>query len=408
MSESQFAIDIAGEQQPIEFIGSARERLVVIAPAVTLPVADAICAKWHELRNDATVVLDSDPEVYRLGYGDEASLNRLTETAALMDVAIRRQPGLRLGIVIADARTLIYSPTPRLIEAGPNTPGSANALYIGAPPAALERDIDASGGRPRVGGGTLQEGDLTRIRRDLADNPPQKFDIARRMTVFNAYFEFVEFELTGVHIERKRVPIPAHLLGVADQKTREQIRSHFQVVPDGSKLSGEALRHDRDLIARRFLCVIPNFGTVVRRSDKPAFKEAVEALKKSVEVFRQKLQAELQQSMDKSRRELVKALLPGVQRHPPKQWRFSDGRKPDKEACRVYIEQELEQAFGSAERVLSGMDVTLRFKGVTYEMLKDDEFLKAAEKVRLDVKRLHEEFDAAKAAPAVSQTGGLP
>jgi hypothetical protein len=106
--------------------------------------------------------------------------------------------------------------------------------------------------------------------------------------------------------------------------------------------------------------------------------------------------------MDKSRRELVKALLPGVQRHPPKQWRFSDGRKPDKNACRVYIEQELEQTFGSAERLLSGMDVTLRFKGVTYEMLKDDEFLKAADKARLDVKRLHEEFGAAKAAPPVT------
>ena len=41
MSESQFAIDIAGEQQLVEFIGSARERLVVIAPAVTLPVAES-------------------------------------------------------------------------------------------------------------------------------------------------------------------------------------------------------------------------------------------------------------------------------------------------------------------------------------------------------------------------------
>jgi hypothetical protein len=87
MSEPQFAIDIAGEQQLVEFVGSARERLVVIAPAVTLPVAEAICAKWHELRNDVTIVLDTDPEVYRLGYGDEAALNRLTETAALLDVA---------------------------------------------------------------------------------------------------------------------------------------------------------------------------------------------------------------------------------------------------------------------------------------------------------------------------------
>ena len=65
--------------------------------------------------------------------------------------------------------------------------------------------------------------------------------------------------------------------------------------------------------------------------------------------------------MDKSRQELVKALLPGVQRNPPKEWRFSDGRKPDKDTCRTFIEQELERAFGSAQRVLGGMEVGLQF-----------------------------------------------
>lgn len=43
------------------------------------------------------------------------------------------------------------------------------------------------------------------------------------------------------------------------------------------------------------------------------------------------------------------------------------------------------------------MEVGLQFKGVTYETLKEEGFLAAATKAGLDVKRLHEEFEAAKA-----------
>jgi hypothetical protein len=155
---------LPANKQLVEFIDSARERVVVIAPAVTLPVAEAICAKWHELRNDATVVLDTDPELYRLGYGDEASLNRLTETAALLDVAIRSQPGVRLGIVIADARTLIYSPTPRLIEAGPNTSGCRRRFMTGPVrrPGLVQRDGCVMGGARCGQGVALPPGRLAR------------------------------------------------------------------------------------------------------------------------------------------------------------------------------------------------------------------------------------------------------
>src|SRR5690606_582210 len=125
-------------------------------------------------------------------------------------------PGLRLCVVVADHRTLIFAPTPQLIEAGPNTTVGANAIYLGSPSAALERDLSAEGGRPKIGAEPLTAEDAQRVRCDLEENPPQSFDIARRMRVFNSYYEFVDLELTGVQIDRKQVRIPAHLMGVAD------------------------------------------------------------------------------------------------------------------------------------------------------------------------------------------------
>src|SRR3954469_3763887 len=115
--------------------------------------------------------------------------------------------------------------------------------------------------------------------------------------------------------------------------------AHFKLVREGSELSGNALRKDRDLIARQLLKVIENYGSVVRRADKSKLIEQVEHLRKAIESFKQKLENSLQKSIDKGREELVKALLPAVQRKPPKSWRFSDGRKPDKAACRTFIEQ---------------------------------------------------------------------
>jgi hypothetical protein len=401
MTEDPCAMAIVGDAQVIEFVGPAMQRLIVIAPAVTKEVATAIVEAAVRLpHGQTTVILDTDPEVYRLGYGDPKSLEMLEQGAASGQSVLRRQPGLRLCIVIADSQTLIYAPTPKLIEAGPNTFGGANAIYLGPPPVALERELDPDEGRPRIGAEpfTSKDGDV--VRRDLDDNPPQAFDIARRMRVFNAYYEFVELELTGIHIDRKQVRIPEHLLGVADERTRARLRSHFRLIPEDSELSGEPLRNDRDLIARKFLTTVPRFGSVVRRTDKTAMEDEVSALRARIETFKETLKQQLQASMDHAREELVEALLPGVSANPPKKWCASDGRKPDGETCRRFLEQDLVHAFGKASRLLSGMEIILRFKGLTYETLNDKKFIEAATRAGLDVARLHEEFNAAKGQPS--------
>jgi hypothetical protein len=43
------------------------------------------------------------------------------------------------------------------------------------------------------------------------------------------------------------------------------------------------------------------------------------------------------------------------------------------------------------------MQVKLLFKGVTYETLTSEDFMKACQKAGLDLDHLHEQFDAARA-----------
>lgn len=406
MSNDAFAVDVVTDNGVADFISSARERVIFVAPALSVAVARALCRQWRVLGRDrVAVIVDTDPEVYRLGYGEQAGLDALASFVEETGATLRRQPGIRICIVIVDAKTLVYAPTPQLIEAGPNTNGGANALFLGPPPPALERDLGSNDHPPRLGAGKLTAGNVESIKSDLKENPPQRFDIARRMNVFNSYYEFVERELLGVRIDRKRIRIPRHLLGVADKKTRDQISSHFQLCADGSALSGEQLRKDRDLISRRYLTLIKHYGCVVKRAEKPKLVAEVEGLRERVSEFSATLAQELQDSIDQSRGDLFEALLPAVLKTPPEEWCSSSGRRPDEAACRKFLQQDLKAAFGRAERLLSGMTVDLKFKGITFETLNDREFLVAADKAGLDVSRLHEEFEAARAS---EKTRALP
>ncbi len=115
-------------------ISCAKQRVVVIVPGLSESVAKVLVAKWIELGKDGVqVVLDPDPEICRLGFGDLEALSLLHAAAARFGVRIHQQHGLRVGVIITDETTTIFSPTARLIEAG-GLPGERlNAIRFDGP-----------------------------------------------------------------------------------------------------------------------------------------------------------------------------------------------------------------------------------------------------------------------------------
>src|SRR4051794_38053510 len=103
----------------IAAIDDARERIVFLAPGIDKSTAGSLTKAWHRLGPDAiTVILDVDPEVIRLGYGTEDGLDELQKTATDLGQPIGHQPGVRICVIVADETSLIFTPTPLLIEAG--------------------------------------------------------------------------------------------------------------------------------------------------------------------------------------------------------------------------------------------------------------------------------------------------
>ena len=62
-----------------------------------------------------------------------------------------------------------------------------------------------------------------------------------------------------------------------------------------------------------------------------------------------------------------------------------------------WLSADLVRSFGEAADYIKKMEVSLIFKGVTYESLKNDKFIETARKHLHSVKELYEEFDTAKA-----------
>jgi hypothetical protein len=240
--------------------------------------------------------------------------------------------------------------------------------------------------------------DVVRTTEDLAADPPVRFDLARKVRVFNARFEFVEFELHGLFLSRKRVRIESDLVGLAgDPKAQKLLQSSFQLIENNSESSGNRVIDLKKHIVKEYLISLPGYGTVVLRTRKEQFEKAVGTLKRYVERFQKRLKVQLQAAMDSNRETLTQALLPGVVARPPKRWSRFIGNNPRREEIERVLRAELAKTFGKAEDVLHDMEVKAIFKGVTYESLNDPEFIRVASEEIPSLDLLHDEYDAAKA-----------
>lgn len=402
MSPSQVSVVSLDDGQLIELINRAESNLLFISPGVTKLVAEALARKWGEIGPGAvSILMDVDPEVCRLGYGTVEGLELLQRTAQKMGREIYHRPGIRIGFVVSDRTTMIFSPIPLLIEAESTQLPRPNALLLGASapgePSMLARfkqeAEDLIQGGERVGADKLEE-----VTKDLAANPPLKFDLARVVRVFNAQFQFVEFELSGLLISRMRAPIPSDLMGLAkDPQTQKLLHSTFKLVRDDSKVSGEKIFELKKKISNNYLVPLKGYGVVCLRVNKEALLKEVGDLCDEITHFQHVVENQLQTEMDANRATLVKALLPAVCANPPERWTRFIGPKPSKLAVKDHLLAELNKCFGTAKGLIKDMKANVIFKDVTYESLSDPSFIEIARKAIPSLKALHEEYAAAKA-----------
>jgi hypothetical protein len=393
---------VASDEALVELISRARNRLVVIAPALTQAVANALSRRFDDLGDAMTVILDSDPEVYRLGFGDQAALETIRTASAKNLFDLREQAGVRIGVVISDHTTMVYSPVSKNIEAGSTSVEKPNAIMLSG--SAADRIATAAGSntaedapRPEVGNKALEPSKVKQMQTDLKANPPKPFDITRKMNVFTSKVQYVEFSASNYRLTTRQIPLPSELVDVADDDLRNRISSRMRAPLDAIgklevkidydgksesiKVDDDWLNNERKRVEHEYTYPINNFGRVILYTDRDAFNKATSRFKSIVEKYQGAMHDALVTKQAEFEKRIVDEFSRRWEQHPPKhfaRW----GIEPTPEKIGADLQKVAQELFQSAI-TFDPPVVKILYKNVAPENIRDKRFLDELKRIML-------------------------
>lgn len=445
---------VINEATLVQAVEQCRQRLVYIAPGITEPIVKAMgkLMARHPLPS-LTVIIDTDPEVCRLGYGTVEGLKSLQNLAEMQMFPVREQPGLRLGVLVCDEQLAVYSPTPLLIEAGSNRVDQPNALNLGmvagqeaghsevpggagATVSALDVVLKACAAegesdpaiplasQAEIGANVASPDSLKAALLDLALLPPKPYDVARTERVYNTKLQYVEFEVTGYKLTARRVQIPTDLLVGTDKALETRMRNTFSLLEGQDSLivqiadadpktghpvidkqgrpvmvnySERSIEDERKKIHADFLTPVTGHGQLIPKMRRAGFDIRFKWFEARVASFSAAVSASLAEAVEISVNDLTDALLPGVLKNPPTRlMKHSLLLRPSDIDFRDAVRADLTKSFNLGDRFFKPV-VKVNFKDLTYETIKDEKFRALLNKAfpSLGQQGIFEEHDSA-------------
>jgi hypothetical protein len=362
-----------------------------ILPAPASALADLAKRIGPEL---IKVCLDFDERVFRMGFGTLKAIESLREAGIEVDSIA----GLRTGIVVIDESGYIFSPTALYLEAEPLPDLAPNAMRLAkyqaaevlarlSPEAktiaiALAKTEDE---RERIRNQAAEvpsekvtEKQFSEVKQRLDEAPPVQFDIARQVRVFTAYIQYVDLSLSGAAIERRRVAIPGSIQSLGSGEDLEgRLRTTVDLVARGGKLSSKALHDALNQIRKDFTPSLgKKHGRVVLKGARPHLEDRLTKLRGELAEHQQRVERELQENLDESKKQIIEHYLPLVLSNPPDAVRGQFLVLGETEA-KAWLESELDRVFPTADSMVKEMQLDVSYKDVTFETLDSDDFLEA-------------------------------
>jgi hypothetical protein len=390
------AFTTATDSSLINLIQGARTRLALIAPAMTTPVARALAARMADLPDlSLTVILDADAEVYRMGYGDPEALEIIRKASKEAMFDLREQPGVRIGVVISDDRTMVYAPVSRNVEAGSTTEEKPNAIMLeGRSTERLAQAAGAAEGETEVGLIGIAPERVDQMEADLKANPPRPFDLTRRLTVFVTEVQFIELRVPNATFSSRKIKLPPSFQKLEDADLRRDIEQNLKIPIDlateveikikswrgeeALKVNEAYILRERDNIERAFFHDWKGRGKVILRKDKQQLKRELDRLVAVITAYHGALKNKFEEGKAAFRKRLISEFLAVWQKSPPDH--LSRRGIPTEDACRLDIEHEANDMFNKAV-TLGTTEAKLIYKDISIEDLQDEELMASLRKV---------------------------
>jgi hypothetical protein len=410
----------------VRLTSQATQRLVFIAPGIRPPVAEALAHAMDNVPPAAVhLVLDVDAEVCRLGYGDKdfKGMELLQAAAARHGLTVNHHPGIRIGLLITDDTTLIYSPTPELIETESRQPDKPNAIVLTNELPAQLANACAAG---KDGFATLEVGKdridtrtVEAVKRELQDRPPKEFNVARIERVFSSMLHYVELTIADYKLTTRSLLLNPELFGVRNVEVVRRLTNRYHLFSETDALTVEiphigedgtpdpnkpkekfgplSIDRERNRIKKQFVIEAGNYGSLMLRRDVEQFEKEIEILKAQIAAYKNAVQAQIKKRTDEIVEELLAALLQRLKAEPPKHWqsRFLGKNPTDDDITRLFREEV--QTEVNRVKTDFAPKVFTAYKDVTYQTFKDPKFRELMEDRfgKEAIARIFKEYDAA-------------
>ena len=406
------------DEDLVRSIENASTRVVFVAPGVSEAVSDALVACMEDGRADQfMIVLDADEESCRLGYCDAPSLEKLSATAQQCDIPLRRQPGLRLGLLMTDDEVLIWTPTPLMFEA-PRQNAEPNGMMLTPRtfvelPQVMGVDPETTDAPPEIGMDTLKLEEVKKVVAAIKAAPPAPFNLARLSRVFSAKFQFIETVLRGAELTKREMRLDSLILNSdAPEALRPLLHTTIQpfstdadkTVEVGVLVNGELayrktgevltkpttqaeMRAYWDALTDLYIVNLLGFGKIIRVSDKAKFEEGRAAFELILKAWVAGFQLLVKGDHDKRVAKVVDLIVARMEKASAKE-----------KLTRTQIDDLVRNGLDKLRVIEPGVKVV--YKNITVESTRDQEFLDVLKK-NLSEKELEGWFHIFDAAPMV-------
>ncbi|NCD35388.1 MAG: hypothetical protein EOL87_18530 [Spartobacteria bacterium] len=419
------------------FIKTAKHSVCYVAPGIQEEPAQVLSQLVAKIGPEmVTVCLDFNERTLRMGYGSLQAVEELRGAG----IAVRSAPGMRTAFIIVDREGYMFTPTALLLEAEPEKNPSPNAMYLSSEqvteilarfsplekalakanaetpeqkaridaipdavtPETIQNDpLAAFKPAPMVlESQPVQDEAVVKIKKQLEQAPPAKFDVARQVRVYSAYLQYVELSLRGAAIQRHKVQIPKILQGLGNNRQLEnRLKTTFDLIDKDSDVSSKPLQDELNNIRKNFTKSLGNDkGRVILKSSICVFEEIIKEFQKKIENHKDSIKLNIKEHINRSKYIVTEHYIENLLKNPPVELKaFCQSSIPTRERSMDWLDRELTKVFPKVEDICNEIALDLNYKDVTYQTLKDESFLQQIRELYPDVDwdRPFEEYKAA-------------
>ncbi len=360
-----------------EEISNSKESVCYVAPGILPVVAEALAKVAQSLGTESiTVCLDLSEEVFRMGYGTMEAVKKLQDS----QIKLNSSSGLRAGIIVIDDFGYMFTPTALLLEADEisDAPNAIRLLETQVTEVRIrisekERNLIAQKAETdkererilqqdvEVESKEVQDSQIYKIDEILKKNPPIRFDLQRQVHVFSTYFQYVEISMSGVRIQRRRIPIPQGLFTAnAKEELNDKLKTTFEMIETDKEFPLNALENKLKGIKETYTCFLNKKSRVILKEKIPEFKNEIYQIEKELAKNKKNLVEKLNIKLEKSKQQILEYCVSILNEHPPKEMTSCLPNQYGDEEIKSWVESQIFGTYPKAEELCKEMKLEVR------------------------------------------------